>query len=787
MNHTRKMGELEQIHLHDIIWDHSVWVEGWLTRLAEALGHPVLFVEFSDAGKGEIIEEKARIYKQIAPFCGILGDLIVQRGGKDIKWRNCFCLDNDRQIAEELYHHYKANLLHPTYMKKYEITRTNGKQGTGERTVWYKQYVCPFVGFTEWAIPLFVNHSIVGVFITGQFRGRSFDPIKAKTQMIRKMTETEIPQEQQKKIIEEFENYSGIAPSEDMTNMFFTYIDAISTSLQNAYKQKRAVWLSEVENEVIRYVCDTDNRYPESTSITIKSYSDFTMRFRAARTRLFEGMFYFKERYGLTNMTVFKPVSEVGNVSQSGRIDGAILKSEDMPLDLLRKVGVSAQGVTDKDNKEYNRGFCPSESYLANNTVAWSEWVDIESKDAPFLLFKHVSGAACAGWIDDESGIVCYDHCDLYIFTTSIGSRFAVAYLLEFPNEVLRENVDQWALQILRSASIAFMMQWKTIDSDVQAYQSNEGSKHITHEVGSIAIGMSGLTKQIETYLAKGEVERWANATKFELEYPAMNELLIRADEYTINMEVAQALIQINSQASVFANDSRIPEKKLFFPYDQILFKWFAILQQQCGTEGKKIEAPSRISAKDSDRPEMFSDPLLVEQIVYNLLNNARKYSHPGSKIHVDCMLSKDRKNYLIEVINYGEPFSDDEDIFAMGVRGSNVSEMSGTGFGLYIARKYARLLGGDLVAEKPEVLSEYFIPFLGICARLAAEGSEKKQQYTEEIERLKSLNIYYEVNAPIGVSRRHEPLYYERMIDNVTAKIKFICSIPYNAKGSAK
>ena len=83
--------------------------------------------------------------------------------------------------------------------------------------------------------------------------------------------------------------------------------------------------------------------------------------------------------------------------------------------------------------------------------------------------------------------------------------------------------------------------------------------------------------------------------------------------------------------------------------------------------------------------------------IVQNLLENARKYNRPGGCIRVAAR--RETAEVMLTVGNTGRPIAQtaQQHIFERFHRGAPVSEISGHGLGLNLARELARLHGGDL------------------------------------------------------------------------------------------
>ena len=111
---------------------------------------------------------------------------------------------------------------------------------------------------------------------------------------------------------------------------------------------------------------------------------------------------------------------------------------------------------------------------------------------------------------------------------------------------------------------------------------------------------------------------------------------------------------------------------------------------------------PGRILwVAEPDLPPADTDPLLLEVIIGNLLDNALKYSDPATPIRVEAApaLEGDRPGLRIEVTNTpgvaGMP--DATRVFSKYYRAPGAHGKTGSGLGLHIAEGFSRLLGGRL------------------------------------------------------------------------------------------
>jgi PAS domain S-box-containing protein len=99
------------------------------------------------------------------------------------------------------------------------------------------------------------------------------------------------------------------------------------------------------------------------------------------------------------------------------------------------------------------------------------------------------------------------------------------------------------------------------------------------------------------------------------------------------------------------------------------------------------------------------SDPKRLRQIVTNLLGNAIKFTEHGAvKVLAHVKTVNGRKFYAIDVKDSGIGIANDklESIFEAFVQAdtSVTRRFGGTGLGLSISRRFARALGGDIVAS---------------------------------------------------------------------------------------
>jgi signal transduction histidine kinase len=99
-------------------------------------------------------------------------------------------------------------------------------------------------------------------------------------------------------------------------------------------------------------------------------------------------------------------------------------------------------------------------------------------------------------------------------------------------------------------------------------------------------------------------------------------------------------------------------------------------------------------------------DPLRIEQVLTNLLDNAIKYSPDGGQIHIS--LSREADNVRLSVRDHGVGVPVEHrghifDRFYQAHAGGPLTSMAGMGLGLYISRQIVELHGGSIDAEFPD------------------------------------------------------------------------------------
>jgi len=167
--------------------------------------------------------------------------------------------------------------------------------------------------------------------------------------------------------------------------------------------------------------------------------------------------------------------------------------------------------------------------------------------------------------------------------------------------------------------------------------------------------------------------------------------------------KIRSAVVEMTSLIDNLINSTRLfdGQPELYFhPAEMDLA---SVLHKVC-SEHQEIAPAIKIDLKIMERSlKMVGDAKLLMQMFGNLLSNAVKYSAAGGKITVSA--TRDSGLMIVKVQDHGIgiPKKDIAALFERYFRGSNVSDISGTGIGLYLARMVTTLHNGTIKVESVE------------------------------------------------------------------------------------
>ncbi len=169
-----------------------------------------------------------------------------------------------------------------------------------------------------------------------------------------------------------------------------------------------------------------------------------------------------------------------------------------------------------------------------------------------------------------------------------------------------------------------------------------------------------------------------------------------------VGKHVARIKASVNLLTSVldeFLSLTKIEEGKIEPKTEEINLR--QTLETLCGNLKTSVKPGQKIIYNHTGNEIVQSDPVLLGNIINNLISNAIKYSGEESLIQVTSVVNT---NVHLSVKDSGIGISkeDQKHLFERFFRASNAGNIQGTGLGLHLMKHYVDILGGSI-----EVISE--------------------------------------------------------------------------------
>jgi signal transduction histidine kinase len=136
-------------------------------------------------------------------------------------------------------------------------------------------------------------------------------------------------------------------------------------------------------------------------------------------------------------------------------------------------------------------------------------------------------------------------------------------------------------------------------------------------------------------------------------------------------------------------------EKK---PVDDVVERVVAAAKVQA--DQKRIRLSVKI--EQPQLPSIDADQALVQQALYNLVDNAVKFTDSGGEVIIRIQTTENRVTYIVEDNGIGISPADQQNLFEKFFRAStkNELEIGGSGLGLAIVRSIAEKHSGSIRVE---------------------------------------------------------------------------------------
>jgi two-component system, OmpR family, sensor histidine kinase KdpD len=176
------------------------------------------------------------------------------------------------------------------------------------------------------------------------------------------------------------------------------------------------------------------------------------------------------------------------------------------------------------------------------------------------------------------------------------------------------------------------------------------------------------------------------------------NQNLNAANKEQLISEISKASLRLNQQVENLLNISRlesghIKPKNDWYDIEELVYE--VVRRVEENDNNRKINVSINNSV-----PLCYLDKGMLEQVAYNLLNNAVTHTNSKSKIDITASCHADLLEIIIE--DEGEGFTEAEmkEAFHKFSRTKN-QKTSGSGLGLSIVKGFTEALGGNVELKK--------------------------------------------------------------------------------------
>jgi len=144
----------------------------------------------------------------------------------------------------------------------------------------------------------------------------------------------------------------------------------------------------------------------------------------------------------------------------------------------------------------------------------------------------------------------------------------------------------------------------------------------------------------------------------------------------------------------------RLPLKKGMVSLEEVTKKLIQKFKSYAEAANVKVEFKA-----EKDLPRVSADPLWLEQVVENLLDNAIRYTKDQGEVKIKIYKDSKRIYFEIQDNGVGIPKEEQKFIFQKFFRAQNVLkyQTKGSGLGLHITKRILELMGGKIWFKSKE------------------------------------------------------------------------------------
>jgi signal transduction histidine kinase len=223
-------------------------------------------------------------------------------------------------------------------------------------------------------------------------------------------------------------------------------------------------------------------------------------------------------------------------------------------------------------------------------------------------------------------------------------------------------------------------LEQRVVERTARLQESKEFLSIAAHELKTPVTSLCGFA-QVLLHVTQGETR---------IDAPQVRRALHHIDAQSMKLDslITQLLDLSRIEAGKLSLDTQVVD------LSTVVTDVVAAAQARTSAHRLVVDAPAPIVA--------CLDPLRIEQVLVNLVNNAIKYSPDGGAIDVGVTQHGEVAQVAVRDHGLGIPPEYREHIFDLFYQAHARSHRSGMGLGLYISRHIVDLHGGFITADFP-------------------------------------------------------------------------------------
>lgn len=184
-----------------------------------------------------------------------------------------------------------------------------------------------------------------------------------------------------------------------------------------------------------------------------------------------------------------------------------------------------------------------------------------------------------------------------------------------------------------------------------------------------------------------------------------------RIDKSKVLAHLAKIKSAVSSLTAIlndFLSVERIEAGKVVPSFSEFDFKMLC----DDVVEGIKIQATpnQKINYVHKGDVKVVSDNAMIQHCIINLLSNAVKYSREDGLIILTTSITAQNLSIRVADNGIGIPADEQRQLFGAFFRASNTKDVSGTGLGLNIVKRYTELMNGTVTFKSSEKKGTVFV-----------------------------------------------------------------------------